>query len=49
MMHATTPSQRGNVTKRLKAFVAERAQLGFSPEKVEAGIRSWRTRLERKN
>lgn len=47
MMTATTPSQRGACTKRLKAFCAKRAQLGMNPVRVEAGVRSLRTRLER--
>jgi hypothetical protein len=47
MMAAKTPSQKGACTRRLKAFVERRAQLGMNPAKVEAGVRSVKTRLER--
>ena len=47
MITAETPSQKGACTRRLKAFCAKRAQLGMNPAKVEAGVRSLKTRLER--
>lgn len=42
---ATTPSQKGAATKRLKAYVARRVEEGACPQKVEAGVRSLCRRL----
>lgn len=42
---ARTPSQKGAATKRMKAYVSQRASDGADPTRVEANIRSMQKRL----
>ena len=47
MNEATTPSEKGTATKRLKAYVAQRVEQGAEASRVEANVRSLCRRLGR--
>ncbi len=44
---AKTASEKGTATRRLKAYVASRADAGCDASRVEANVRSLATRLGR--
>jgi hypothetical protein len=44
---ARTPSQKGTATRRMKAYVCQRASDGADPTRVEANIRSLQKRLSK--
>ena len=44
---ASTPNEKGTATKRLKAYVAQRASEGADASRVEANVRSLSRRLGR--
>ena len=47
MNEAITPSEKGTATKRLKAYVTQRASEGADASRVEANVRSLCRRLGR--
>ncbi len=47
MTEATTPSQKGTATKRMKAYVAQRVNEGADASRVEANLRRMCSRLSR--
>lgn len=44
---AKTPAQKGNATRRLRAYVASRETAGCDPQKVESQVRRIVTSLGR--
>lgn len=47
LVKATTPGEKSNATRRLKAYVASREEAGCDGSRVEKNVRSLATRLGR--
>jgi hypothetical protein len=46
LSEASTPSEKGTATRRLKAYVAQRASQGANAERVERNVRALSKRFE---